>query len=43
MKKLIDFDKDVRTAIQEYADLYCKGNYTMALHIIVREWAKNEN
>ena len=34
MKKLIDF-KDTTKAIQEYADLYCEGNFGLAVRQLV--------
>ena len=35
MKKLIEF-KDMNKAIQEYADLYCEGNFSMAVRKLVQ-------
>lgn len=35
MKKLIEF-KDMGKAIQEYADLYCEGNFSLAVRQLVK-------
>ena len=35
MKKLINF-KDLREAIQDYADKHCEGNYSLAVRELVR-------
>ena len=35
MKKLIDF-KGMNKAIQEYADLYCEGNFSLAVRKLVQ-------
>lgn len=40
MKKLIDF-KDLSIAIQEYADLYCEGNFSMAVRQLIKEGLPN--
>ena len=36
MKKLIDF-KDMVEAIQEYADLFCEGNFNMAVRQLIKK------
>lgn len=35
MRKLIDF-KGMEKAIQEYADLFCEGNFSMAVRQIIK-------
>lgn len=39
MKKLIDF-KGMELAIQEYADLFCEGNFSMAVRQLVAKGIK---
>ena len=36
MRKLIDF-KELSQAIQDYADEYCEGNFSMAVRKLVRK------
>ena len=40
MKKLIEF-KDLDVAIQEYADLYCDGNFSQAVRQLTKRALKN--
>ena len=35
MKKLIEF-KDLDKAIQEYADLHCEGNFSLAVRQLLK-------
>lgn len=35
MKKLIDF-KGLEVSIQEYADLFCDGNFSMAVRQLIK-------
>jgi hypothetical protein len=37
MKKNIDFSNELLKAIQEYADLYCRGNFTVAVNQLSRK------
>lgn len=37
MKKVIDFDKDLQKAIQDYADLFCEGNFNMAVRQLTKK------
>ena len=39
MKKLIDF-KGMELAIQEYADLFCEGNFSMAVRQLISKGLK---
>ena len=39
MKKLIEF-KDLDKAIQEYADLFCEGNFSMAVRQLISKGLK---
>ena len=41
MKKLIEF-KDLDVAIQEYADLYCDGNFSQAVRQLTKRALKND-
>ena len=41
MKKLINF-KDLKASIQEYADKYCEGNYSLAVRELVRSGLFNK-
>ena len=34
MKKLIEF-KEIDKAVQEYADLFCEGNFSMAVRQLI--------
>lgn len=36
MKKLIDFHNHQK-AIQEYADKYCEGNFSMAVRLLIKK------
>jgi hypothetical protein len=36
MKKLIEFNK-MDKAIQEYADLFCEGNFSMAVRQLIKK------
>lgn len=40
MKKVIDF-KDMAEAIQEYADLFCEGNFNMAVRQLTKKGLDN--
>ncbi len=40
MKKLIDF-KGLEVSIQEYADLFCDGNFNMAVRQLIKGALKN--
>jgi hypothetical protein len=40
MKKLIEF-KDMDKAIQEYADLFCEGNFSMAVRQLIKKGLNN--
>lgn len=35
MKKLINF-KDLREAVQDYANEFCEGNYSLAVRELIR-------
>ena len=37
MKKNIDFSDELLNAIQEYADLYCRGNFTLAVEHLTKK------
>ena len=39
MKKLIEF-KDMDKAIQEYADLFCEGNFSLAVRQLISKGLK---
>lgn len=39
MKKLIEF-KNMTKAIQEYADLYCEGNFSLAVRQLIAKGIK---
>ena len=41
MKKLINF-KDLKEAIQEYADKHCEGNYSLAVRELIRSGLFNK-
>ncbi len=41
MKKLIEF-KDLDVAIQEYADLYCDGNFSQAVRQLCKKGLNDE-
>ena len=41
MKKVIDFDKDLQKTIQEYADLFCEGNFNMAVRQLTKKGLNN--
>ena len=41
MKKLIDF-KGLEKAIQEYADLFCEGNFGLAVRLLIKEGLSDE-
>ena len=41
MKKLIDF-KGMCKAVQEYADKYCEGNFSMAVRQLVKKGLNND-
>ena len=43
MKKNIDFKEDQAERIQAYADMYCRGNFTLAVEHLVRKGLNNEN
>ena len=42
MKKVIDFDKDLQKAIQDYADLFCEGNFNMAVRQLTKSGLDNK-
>jgi len=42
MKKVIDFDKDLQKAIQGYADLFCEGNFNMAVRQLTKKGLSDE-
>jgi len=42
MKKVIDFDKDLQKAIQDYADLFCEGNFNMAVRQLTKSGLNNK-
>ena len=42
MKKVIDFDGDLQKSIQEYADLFCEGNFNMAVRQLTKKGLSNE-
>jgi len=37
MKKVIDFDDDLREMIQEFADENCRRNFTLAVDMLCRD------
>ena len=39
MKKLIEF-KNMQEAIQEYADLFCEGNFSLAVRQLINKGLK---
>lgn len=41
MKKLIEF-KSLVKEIQEYADKYCEGNFSLAVRVLVKKGLENE-
>jgi hypothetical protein len=41
MKKLIEF-KDLDKSIQEYADLFCEGNFSLAVRQLIKKGLINE-
>jgi len=41
MKKLIEFN-DMDKAIQEYADLFCEGNFSMAVRQLIKKGLSDE-
>lgn len=41
MKKIIDF-RGMEKAIQEYADLFCEGNFNMAVRQLTKKGLNNE-
>ena len=41
MKKLIDF-KGMEKAIQEYADLFCEGNFGLAVRQLTKKGMNDE-
>lgn len=41
MKKVIDFGDDLQKAIQEYADLFCEGNFNMAVRQLTKKGLKD--
>lgn len=42
MKKLIDFHNHNK-AIQDYADKYCEGNFSMAVRKLIKKGLENES
>lgn len=42
MKKLIDF-KGLEKSIQEYADLFCEGNFGLAVRQLIKEGLSDES
>jgi hypothetical protein len=40
MKKLIDF-KEMEKQIQDYADLFCEGNFNMAVRQLTKKGLNN--
>ena len=43
MKKNIDFSEELLNKIQRYADLYCRGNFTLAVEHLTKKGLSNEN
>ncbi len=41
MKKVIDFDKGLQKRIQDYADLFCEGNFNMAVRQLTKKGLNN--
>ncbi len=42
MKKLIEF-KGLDKAIQEYADLFCEGNFSLAVRQLINKGLSDES
>ena len=42
MKKLIDF-KGLEKQVQEYADLFCEGNFGLAVRQLIAKQVKHES